>query len=225
MIKQFNIDKADKLSKQPFFLDLVNFLYLNQPVTLREIKKEFSSQENIDRLIEEFVKANYIERANKRYSLLISFVSDVATVDLDHHLFIDDTSSLYQELMDRRFMTKVMNSTNDVIIQEYTSITRDDNTISNYFYKLRENLPFSEEQNRLYNLLGDVNPEYFLKYVTTFLLKFVRKDVLLQKRRNIFVDALEILGYIIQVEEGHYTLNMDLDIDGLVYSTKNSKQA
>ncbi|EIC81024.1 Hypothetical protein PS4_90888 [Streptococcus salivarius PS4] len=220
MIKQFNIDKADKLSKQPFFLDLVNFLYLNQPVTLREIKKEFSSQENIDRLIEEFVKANYIERANKRYSLLISFVSDVATVDLDHHLFIDDTSSLYQELMDRRFMTKVMNSTNDVIIQEYTSITRDDNTISNYFYKLRENLPFSEEQKRLYDLLGDVNSEYFLKYATTFLLKFVRKDVLLQKRRNIFVDALEILGYINQVEEGHYTLNMYLDSDSLVYSAK-----
>lgn len=220
MIKQFNIDKAEKLSKQPFFLDLVNFLYLNQPVTLREIKKEFSSQENIDRLIEEFVKANYIERANKRYSLLISFVSDVATVDLDHHLFIDDTSSLYQELMDRRFMTKVMNSTNDVIIQEYTSITRDDNTISNYFYKLRENLPFSEEQKRLYDLLGDVNSEYFLKYATTFLLKFVRKDVLLQKRRNIFVDALEILGYINQVEEGHYTLNMYLDSDSLVYSAK-----
>ena len=144
---------------------------------------------------------------------------------MDQHLFIDDASSLYQELIDLRFTTKVMNSTNDVIIQEYTSITRDDNTISNYFYKLRENLPFSEEQNRLYNLLGDVNPEYFLKYVTTFLLKFVRKDVLLQKRRNIFVDALEILGYIIQVEEGHYTLNMDLDSDGLVYSTKNSKQA
>lgn len=217
MIKQFN---SDKLSKQSFFIDLINFLYLNQPVTLREIKKEFSSQENIDRLIEEFVKANYIERSNKRYSLLISFVSDVSTVDLDQHLFIDDASSLYKELIDLRFMTKVMNSTNDVIIQEYTNITRDDNTISNYFYKLRENLPFSEEQNRLYNLLGDVNPEYFLKYVTTFLLKFVRKDVLLQKRRNIFVDALEILGYIIQVEEGHYTLNMDLDSDGLVYSTK-----
>lgn len=222
MIKQFN---PDKLSKQSFFIDLINFLYLNQPVTLREIKKEFSSQENIDRLIEEFVKANYIERSHKRYSLLISFVSDVSTVDLDQHLFIDDASSLYQELIDLRFTTKVMNSTNDVIIQEYTSITRDDNTISNYFYKLRENLPFSEEQNRLYNLLGDVNPEYFLKYVTTFLLKFVRKDVLIQKRRNIFVDALEILGYIIQVEEGHYTLNMDLDSDGLVYSTKNSKQA
>lgn len=217
MIKQFN---PDKLSKQPFFIDLINFLYLNQPVTLREIKKEFSSQDNLDRLIEEFVKANYIERSNKRYSLLISFVSDVSTVDLDQNLFIDDATSLYQELIGRRFRTKVLNSTNDVIIQEYTSITRDDNTISNYFYKLRENLPFSEEQNRLYNLLGDVNPEYFLKYVTTFLLKFVRKDVLLQKRRNIFVDALEILGYIIQVEEGHYTLDMDLDIGGLVYSTK-----
>ena len=217
MIKQFN---PDKLSKQPFFIDLINFLYLNQPVTLREIKKEFSSQDNLDRLIEEFVKANYIERSNKRYSLLISFVSDVSTVDFDQHLFIDDATSLYQELIGRRFRTKVLNSTNDVIIQEYTSITRDDNTISNYFYKLRENLPFSEEQNRLYNLLGDVNPEYFFKYVTTFLLKFVRKDVLLQKRRNIFVDALEILGYINQVEEGHYTLNMDLDSDSLVYSAK-----
>ena len=134
MIKQFN---PDKLCKQSFFINLINFLYLNQPVTLREIKKEFSSQENIDHLIEEFVKANYIERSNKRYSLLISFVSDVSTVDLDRHLFIDDATSLYQELIGRRFRTKVMNSTNDVIIQEYTSITRDDNTISNYFYKLR----------------------------------------------------------------------------------------
>ena len=69
-------------------------------------------------------------------------------------------------------------------------------------------------------MLGDVNSEYFLKYATTFLLKFVRKDVLLQKRRNIFVDALEILGYINQVEEGHYTLNMYLDSDSLVYSAK-----
>ena len=73
--------------------------------------------------------------------------------------------------LNRRFVTEISNSTNEVVIIEQTSITRDDLTISNYFYKLRENLPLSEEQNRLYDILGDVNPEYFLKHVTTFLLK------------------------------------------------------
>ena len=41
-----------------------------------------------------------------------------------------------------------------------------------------------------------------------------------KKRRNIFVDALELLGYLIQVEEGRYLLNMDLDSEALVFSAK-----
>ena len=123
-------------------------------------------------------------------------------------------------LLNRSFVTKISNSTNDVVIIEQTGITRDELTISNYFYKLRENLPLSEEQNRLYDILGDVNPEYFLKHVTTFLLKYIRKQYVLQKRRNIFVDALVVLGYIVQVEEGRYLLNMDLDSEAFVFSAK-----
>lgn len=201
-------------------MEIVNYLYLNQPVTLREIKRQFPFQKNIDKLIEEFVKAGYIERFEKRYRLLISLVSDSSKIDLDQHFFINDDSTCYLELLNRRFVTEISNSTNEVVIIEQTSITRDDLTISNYFYKLRENLPLSEEQNRLYDILGDVNPEYFLKHVTTFLLKYVRKEYALQKRRNIFVDALELLGYLIQVEEGRYLLNMDLDSEALVFSAK-----
>ena len=59
MIIQFN---PNKLCKQAFFMEIVNYLYLNQPVTLRAIKREFPFQKNIDKLIEEFVKAGYIER-------------------------------------------------------------------------------------------------------------------------------------------------------------------
>ena len=217
MIIQFN---PNKLCKQAFFMEIVNYLYLNQPVTLREIKRQFPFQKNIDKLIEEFVKAGYIERFEKRYRLLISLVSDSSKIDLDQHFFIDDDSTCYFELLNRRFVTEISNSTNEVVIIEQTSITRDDLTISNYFYKLREYLPLSEEQNRLYDILGDVNPEYFLKHVTTFLLKYVRKEYALQKRRNIFVDALELLGYLIQVEEGRYLLNMDLDSEALVFSAK-----
>lgn len=201
-------------------MKIVNYLYLNQPVTLRTIKRQFPFQKNIDKLIEEFVKAGYIERFEKRYRLLISLVSDSSKIDLEQHFFINDDSTCYLELLNRRFVTEISNSTNEVVIIEQTSITRDDLTISNYFYKLRENLPLSEEQNRLYDLLGDVNPEYFLKHVTTFLLKYVRKEYALQKRRNIFVDALELLGYLVQVEEGRYLLNMDLDSEALVFSAK-----
>ena len=201
-------------------MEIVNYLYLNQPVTLREIKRQFPFQKNIDKLIEEFVKAGYIERFEKRYRLLISLVSDSSKIDLEQHFFINDDSTCYVELLNRRFVTEISNSTNEVVIVEQTSITRDDLTISNYFYKLSENLPLSEEQNRLYDILGDVNPEYFLKHVTTFLLKYVRKEYALQKRKNIFVDALELLGYLIQVEEGRYLLNMDLDSEALVFSAK-----
>ena len=201
-------------------MKIVNYLYLNQPVTLRTIKRQFPFQKNIDKLIEEFVKAGYIERFEKRYRLLISLVSDSSKIDLEQHFFIDDDSTCYFELLNRRFVTEISNSTNEVVIVEQTSITRDDLTISNYFYKLRKNLPLSEEQNRLYDILGDVNPEYFLKHVTTFLLKYVRKEYALQKRRNIFVDALELLGYLVQVEEGRYLLNMDLDSEALVFSAK-----
>lgn len=217
MIIQFN---PNKLCKQAFFMEIVNYLYLNQPVTLRTIKRQFPFQKNIDKLIEEFVKAGYIERFEKRYRLLISLVSDSSKIDLEQHFFINDDSTCYLELLNRRFVTEISNSTNEVVIFEQTSITRDDLTISNYFYKLRENLPLSEEQNRLYDILGDVNPEYFLKHVTTFLLKYVRKEYALQKRRNIFVDALELLGYLVQVEEGRYLLNMDLDSEALVFSAK-----
>ena len=201
-------------------MKIVNYLYLNPPVTLRTIKRQFPFQKNIDKLIEEFVKAGYIERFEKRYRLLISLVSDSSKIDLEQHFFINDDSTCYLELLNRRFVTEISNSTNEVVIVEQTSITRDDLTISNYFYKLRKNLPLSEEQNRLYDLLGDVNPEYFLKHVTTFLLKYVRKEYALQKRRNIFVDALELLGYLVQVEEGRYLLNMDLDSEALVFSAK-----
>lgn len=201
-------------------MKIVNYLYLNQPVTLRTIKRQFPFQKNIDKLIEEFVKAGYIERFEKRYRLLISLVSDSSKIDLEQHFFINDDSTCYLELLNRRFVTEISNSTNEVVIIEQTSITRDDLTISNYFYKLRKNLPLSEEQNRLYDILGDVNPEYFLKHVTTFLLKYVRKEYALQKRRNIFVDALELLGYLVQVEEGRYLLNMDLDSEALVFSAK-----
>ena len=64
---------------------------------------------------------------------------------------------------------------------------------------------------------GDVNPEYALKVYDQLLLKFLKKEVVQQKRKDIFVDSLEILGYIRKNDEGKYELVVDLDKERLMF--------
>ena len=193
MIIIFN---PDKLTRQTFFKDLVNFLYQTDDVTLRQIKAKFQEVPKIDRLIEEYVQAGYIIRDNKRYTIGIELLNSLENISLDSQIFVDDESQIYTDLMKLTFETRLDNEANDLVLVEKTSIVRDELTLSNYFFKLAENLPMSKAQEVLFDLLGDVNPQYALKYMTTFLLKFARKDEVAQKRPDIFVEALEKLDYI-----------------------------
>ncbi|WP_288263734.1 DUF1803 domain-containing protein [uncultured Streptococcus sp.] len=217
MIKIFN---PDKLTRQDFFKDLVNFLYQTDDVTLRQIKAQFQEVSKIDRLIEEYVQAGYIIRDNKRYTIGFDLLESLENIDLDRQIFVDDESPVYADLMAITFETRLENETNDLVLVEKTSIARDELTLSNYFFKLAENLPMSELQQPLYDLLGDVNQAYALKYMTTFLLKFVDKDEVAQKRPDIFVEALDLLGYIKKNDNGKYELKMDFDKESLVFASK-----
>ncbi|WP_288275011.1 DUF1803 domain-containing protein [uncultured Streptococcus sp.] len=217
MIKIFN---PDKLTRQDFFKDLVNFLYQTDDVTLRQIKAQFQDVSKIDRLIEEYVQAGHIIRDNKRYTIGFDLLESLENIDLDSQIFVDDESPVYTDLMAITFETRLENETNDLALVEKTSIARDELTLSNYFFKLSENLPMSELQQPLYDLLGDVNQAYALKYMTTFLLKFVDKDEVAQKRPDIFVEALALLGYIKKNDNGKYELKMDFDKESLVFASK-----
>jgi len=217
MIKIFN---PDKLTRQDFFKDLVNFLYQTDDVTLRQIKAQFQEVSKIDRLIEEYVQAGYIIRDNKRYTIGFDLLESLENIDLDSQIFVDDESPVYTDLMAVTFETRLENETNDLVLVEKTSIARDELTLSNYFFKLAENLPMSELQQPLYDLLGDVNQAYALKYMTTFLLKFVDKDEVAQKRSDIFVEALALLGYIKKNDNGKYELKMDFNKESLVFASK-----
>lgn len=217
MIKIFN---PDKLTRQDFFKDLVNFLYQTDDVTLRQIKAQFQDVSKIDRLIEEYVQAGYIIRDNKRYTIGFDLLESLENIDLDSQIFVDDESPVYTDLMAITFETRLENETNDLVLAEKTSIARDELTLSNYFFKLSENLPMSELQQPLYDLLGDVNQAYALKYMTTFLLKFIDKDEVAQKRPDIFVEALALLGYIKKNDNGKYELKMDFDKESLVFASK-----
>lgn len=214
MIKIIN---PTRLTRQPLFEKLINYLDQQDDVILREIKREFAGFPNLDRFMEECIKAGYIRRENKRYYQQVPLLDNLENLSLDQEVFIRDDSPIYQELLNLRFETQLANQTNAAILLEKTDFQRDKLTLSNYFYKMQRQYPLSGEQKPLYAILGDVNPEYALKYMTTFLLKYVRKDELLQKRRDIFVDSLVILGYIRQNEAGKYELQASFDKERLMF--------
>ena len=214
MIKIIN---PSRLTRKSFFQELIDYLDQHETVILREIKREFEDVANIDRSIEDYIKAGYIRRENKRYYLTLPFVESLEDLRLDQEVFIRDDSPLYQELLELRFETQLSNQTNVAVLLEETDFQRDELTLANYFYKMQRQYPLSNAQKPLYAVLGDVNPEYALKYMTTFLLKYVRKNELMQKRRDIFVDSLVILGYIRQNETGKYELEASFDKEKLSF--------
>ena len=208
-----------RLTRQPFFKDLINYLDQHDDVILRQIKAQFPDQP-VDKLMEEYIKAGFILRENKRYTLNLPFLESADLVDWDQEVFVREDSAVYQELKARIFQTELRNSTNEAILVEETDFARNAQTLSNYFYKVKHQYPLTEEQEKLYAILGDVNPEYALKYMTSFLLKFLKKEVVQQKRKDIFVDSLVLLGYIIQNEDGKYELAVEFDKERFIFIKK-----
>ncbi|OFN82562.1 DUF1803 domain-containing protein [Streptococcus sp. HMSC061D10] len=213
MIQIFN---PSRLTRQPFFRDLVDYLDQHDDVILREIKAQFS-EVPVDKYLEEYIKVGLILRENKRYYLNLPFLKSTESLELDQEVYVSDDSQIYQEILGKHFQTELRNQTNAAILKEHTDFAREKMTLSNYFYKVKFQYPLTEEQQRLYEILGDVNPEYALKYMTTFLLKFLKKDQLMQKRRDIFVDSLVLLGYIVQNEDGKYELTVEFDKERLIF--------
>ena len=216
MIQIFN---PSRLTRQPFFWDLVDYLDRHDDVILREIKAQFP-EIPVDKYLEEYIKAGLILRENKRYYLNLPFLESTESLELDQEVFVRDDSPIYQEILEKHFQTELRNQTNAAILKEYTDFAREKMTLSNYFYKVKHQYPLTEEQQALYGILGDVNPEYALKYMTTFLLKFLKKDQLMQKRPDIFVDSLVLLGYIVQNEDGKYELALEFDKERFIFRKK-----
>ena len=208
-----------RLTRQPFFKDLINFLDQHDDVILRQIKTQFP-EVAVDKLLEEYIKAGLILRENKRYYLNLPFLESTDFLELDQEVFVRDDSPIYQEILEKDFKTELRNQTNAAILEEHTDFAREKMTLSNYFYKVKFQYLLTEEQQRLYEILGDVNPEYALKYMTTFLLKFLKKDQLMQKRPDIFVDSLVLLGYIVQNEDGKYELAVEFDKERFIFRKK-----
>lgn len=108
MIQIFN---PSRLTRQPFFRDLVDYLDQHDDVILREIKAQFP-EIPVDKYLEEYIKAGLILRENKRYYLNLPFLESAKSLALDQEVFVRNDSHVYQEILDKHFQTELRNQTN-----------------------------------------------------------------------------------------------------------------
>ena len=214
MIKIIN---TNRMTRQPFFQALINYLHQHQDVTLRQIKAAFEGEKNLDRQLDAYIEAGYIHRKNRRYQNAFRLLDSLDGLSLDQEIFVDTESALFDQVKEITFRRQMTNSTNDLVIEEEVDLVRERLTLDSYFYKMRTQEELSEDQKKLYVILGDVNPDYALKYMTSFLLKFTRKERVIQRRSDIFVEALVILGFLEQVAPQTYALTMEVDPEQLIF--------
>ena len=205
------------MTRQPFFQALINYLHEHQDVTLRQIKAAFEGEKNLDRQLDAYIEAGYIHRKNRRYQNAFRLLDSLDGLSLDQEIFVDTESALFDQLKEVTFRRQMTNATNDLIIEEDVDLMRENLTLDSYFYKMRTQEELSEDQKKLYAILGDVNPNYALKYMTSFLLKFTRKDKVIQRRSDIFVQALVTLDFLEEISPQTYALTMEMDPEQLIF--------
>ena len=205
------------MTRQSFFQALINYLHQHQDVTLRQIKAAFEGEKNLDRQLDAYIEAGYIHRKNRRYQNAFRLLDSLDGLSLDQEIFVDTESALFDQLKEVTFRRQMTNATNDLIIEEDVDLMRENLTLDSYFYKMRTQEELSEDQKKLYAILGDVNPDYALKYMTSFLLKFTRKDKVIQRRSDIFVQALVTLDFLEEISPQTYALTMEMDPEQLIF--------
>ena len=208
------------MTRQPFFQALIHYLHQHQDVTLRQIKAAFEGEKNLDRQLDAYIEAGYIHRKNRRYQNAFRLLDSLVGLSLDQEIFVDTESALFDKVKEITFRRQMTNSTNGLVIEEEVDLVGERLTLDSYFYKMRTQEELSEDQKKLYAILGDVNPDYALKYMTSFLLKFTRKERVIQRRADIFVEALVILDFLEQVAPQTYALTMEMDPEQLIFRKK-----
>ena len=184
-------------------------------MTLRKIKAAFNSEKNLERQIENFVQAGLISRLDKRYTNNFQVFGDEdfarnlpvsvpKILVFEDPFFVEAGSELMAALNASQMQQTLSNQTNSIQLHLASNFARTDDSLANYFYHVEKRVALSVVEQEVFDLIGDIDPEYALKYMTTFLLKFLKKDIVKNKKPDIFVQALIVFGYIHLVSEDNY---------------------
>ncbi len=137
-----------RLTRQPFFKDLINYLDQHDDVILRQIKAQFPDQP-VDKLIEEYIKAGFhpSREINATPSTCPSWES-ADLVDLDQRGLYPRGQCNLSRIKSQVFQTELLNTTNAAILIEETDFERNAQTLSNYFYKVKHQYPLTERNKK-----------------------------------------------------------------------------
>ncbi|MDR1568732.1 MAG: DUF1803 domain-containing protein [Streptococcaceae bacterium] len=201
-----------------------------EALTLRELKLRFKHIQKLDRAIDSFIDLGLIKRENKRYFLAEAPIAktvdatpiveiEVAAIEKTphtaaffYHYFdklqgsLPDFCLLTCELADTIQKTyrlnQLKNANNAVVFCTLDDLAESQHNLYHYFsHQDDENL--NEIEQVMSQLIGDVNPDYALKYMTAFLLKLLDKKIVKYERKDIFIQALADFQLIEHTEAGY----------------------
>jgi hypothetical protein len=237
-----NHKQLKKITANPLFHQVVEYLTQQPNVILRQLKAAFEKEPHFDVFLDQLIKYELLERKNRRYTLKFPiFSSSDFAVPEEVILEIQQMKQEKLEfgcfLMGQRlwpllfteesyffgvdsgksslhFLTKteVGNET-----LSFISITPDDKkevTAANYFSILAEDAEVPSTFQTLEHLIGDVDVDYFVLQTRRILRSLKRNN----SKRNIFQEALVETGTLQKDEQGSYNLtlpviNKDFSID------------
>ncbi|MBS7576692.1 MULTISPECIES: DUF1803 domain-containing protein [unclassified Enterococcus] len=225
---------TDKRLKYDIFLKSLLELLNQSVLSLREIKAKYSEVSQIDRKIDHYIDLGLIKRENKRYYLssdLIAIQDDdivksIAEAQISlleaselklNNVFFSQYFKNLQVVQPEYILLEAQpklyrldqlnNQTNQVVFYFLNQLTETELNPYLYFRHQDEEM-LTEKEQEINQYLGDVNPEYGLKYMTTFLLKFLKKAEVTQKRPDIFVRALADFKIIEGLGQNCYGLKL-----------------
>lgn len=250
----FNQDKLEKqfysILNSTLFHQIINYFIENQHkrIILREIKKEISTDDNIEFFLDKMIQYKLISRFNRHYSLSFP-IYDLADYSLDFD----------KNLMNSLDSIKEKNKDEQLIGFVGETLWQACETDEDYFFGVKRNMapvPFYEKKivgdtdlkmvaiqqehakvlniptyfnllrlntlpkqyDQLEQLLGDVNQDYFFSQVKK-ILKKGQKNRISSSKRDIFEEAL-LLTDDLFINDGKLYLTSPI-IKGLILKTDN----
>lgn len=202
-----------------FLKSITHYLREHPQSILRQIKKDFPQQENLEEELEKFIQLGLITRNERRYQSVVSYfptdflweeflkealaplVKQILTTEKLTILDVWETFKLpprTQLLEVTKTQKQAMDAylvTSHTFLGKYQVIeiqTQQSQTTFTNFFAKKEDTPALK---KLTHLVGDVVPDYFLQQSLPKLWRAQEKP-LRESRPDIFTDALVIMGLL-----------------------------
>jgi hypothetical protein len=140
--------------------------------------------------------------------ILYKVLQKVFSSEFSEPLFFFGNSEIYHLFAKTPVVKELSEEKSSIKFRFFDTLAGEENNLPNYFSRIDKEEPLTDEENQLYQVIGDVNPEYVLHAFGIHLLKFAKREQIKSKRKDIFIDALVQLDYILPIDEVSYRQNV-----------------